>query len=468
MSNLTSIADRLTPSNPMEVTFGADPAATGRKYTTIFAHRASTGGNANNYDVLTVVNVADPDKAKAEVDGFCGAGSQAGLMAAAFVRANLKRSNFPAFRVVVLPNAETGFGPSDEAIAAVKLIRSDMFVSPYPASNATAKTKLDALCALLSGPDRDLNGQFGSFWVSGSLDVYTTALALNVNSLYAIVAWLQDTNTALVEDVDCDTSTGSDTLLNVASTIGVNLGALASGTGIAAGSVVIAKTKTTIQLSKPATATGAAVDVDFQNKVSQSEAEVAADHAAAMIGSAFPYAPLQNVASGLTAPQKDADKVVIDPNGLSEQALTAGLSPLATNADGTVRFIRTRVTYATLPGNIARKSYIDWQDIALMYDFREVCYQIAQNPPFNNNPGGTRMTAQIVALFKDEVLRAAMNYEDQGAFQNVKVTAKKFVVQASTTSRGRLDFKIPLEVVPGLFVIAGNLVGVSDVANFTI
>jgi phage tail sheath gpL-like len=131
-----------------------------------------------------------------------------------------------------------------------------------------------------------------------------------------------------------------------------------------------------------------------------------------------------------------------------------------------VVFIRTRTTYTTTPANIAVNSYFDWQQIVMLYDFREVVYQIAQNPPFNNNPGGTMASVDVAASFKDEVLREALLFESQGAFQNVKVNAKKFVVQVSST--GRFDFIIPCEVIPGLMVIAGNIQGVVSASVFTL
>ena len=69
---LTSIANRLTPSAPIEITFGAQPIAQGRKITTIFAHKAATGSVIQDYAAYTVVNVGDPDAAKLEVDGQFG------------------------------------------------------------------------------------------------------------------------------------------------------------------------------------------------------------------------------------------------------------------------------------------------------------------------------------------------------------------------------------------------------------
>ena len=80
---LTDIADRKTPSVPIEITFGAGPIATGTKYTTLIGHMAASGGTGAAYQVHTVQNAGDPVAAKAEVDALAGTGSQIGLMAAA-------------------------------------------------------------------------------------------------------------------------------------------------------------------------------------------------------------------------------------------------------------------------------------------------------------------------------------------------------------------------------------------------
>lgn len=96
-----------------------------------------------------------------------------------------------------------------------------------------------------------------------------------------------------------------------------------------------------------------------------------------------------------------------------------------------------------------------------MNDFREDVFLITQNPPFNNNPGGAKATQTLASFLKDEILRQAQAYEDLSAFQGVQALAKFFLVQPSTTSRGRFDFKIPVNVVPGNYVIAGNIQGVT-------
>lgn len=473
---LTDIADRLTPSAPIELTFGAQPVATGRKVTTIFGHRAASGGDGLDYQAIDIVNVGDPAAAQSEVDGHAGAGSQLGKMAAAFVKANAfaGRSNFPAFRIVIIPNAVSTFGPALEALAAVVHLRSDMFVTPYPLG-AAANTDLLNTATQISGPDRDLQGQFGSFITEGSIDALATAIseAEAINSRFVIAAYLQDTNTALVSTTG-DTVNLSPTLVNLLTTVGIYPGAAITGTGVPANTFVGAVRKTEVDMvdatGNPvnATASHATEALAFQNVVSQAPEIVAAAHAGAMMSSAFPYNPLQGVAiGGLVPPRKTADWIAPDPAGASESALVGGLSPLRIMPGSVVGFIRSRTTYSLTPSLVAVKSYFDWQDLVLMNDFREDCFQITQNPPFNNNPGGTKASATIASQLKDEVLREAQTYEDNGAFQNVKALAKFFEIAISTTSPGRFDFKIPVDVIPGLYVIAGNIEGTA-LGNFTL
>jgi len=539
---LTDIADRLTPSVPIEISFAAQQAAVGRKYTTLIGHMAASPGSGVPYSAVNVVNVGDPDAAKAEVEALAGVGAQVAAMAYAFVNANaaIGNSNFPAFRVVLLPHDELHFGPNHEAIDALKLLRSDMLVSCYPAGDATNRATLIALAALISGPDRDLNGQFGSFVSLGSIEPLTTQVAYAVNDRQTLIYALPDSNTDLVPVVGTvvagsnvisavsqtaltptgDTVSSSTSITNLSSTAGIypgaaitgtgipagakvqkilsvnsiqislpatssnttemlsitNLptagiypGAQLSGTGIPAGAVVQSVAASAITMSVNASASGSAETIAVQNVISQAPEIVAAACSGGMMSSAQPYNPLQNVTvGGLVAPQKPSDWIAIDPAGASEAALVAGLSPLTVKPGKLVGFIRTRVTYNTLPGNIPVASYFDWQELVTLYDFREVCYGVSQNPPFNNNPGGTKASVKIAGLFKDEILREAQAFEDAGMFQGVKTLAPLFVVSPSTTSRGRFDFKIPVNVLPGLMVIAGNIEAQSVLGNFTL
>jgi hypothetical protein len=541
MSNLTSIANRLTPSVPIEITFDAQPVGVGAKKTTLFGHKA-VGAVGMDYSVHEVVNVGDPTSAAAEVGAYTGVGSQIAKMAQAFVEANsiAGRSNFPSFRVVLLPSDELHFGPNAEAIEAVKGLRSDMLVSCYSANDSTNRTSLINLATLISGPDRDLQGQFGSFVTLASIDALTDAVLYAINSNKVIAHLNPDSNTALVSITGTvavgsnkisavaqaaitengDTTSGSSLISNVDSTIGIQVGAAISGGGIPVGAKIKSFTANSITItalatssnvsevltvqnqataglyegalltgagipantliqsvdavsiimSQNATAAGAAESISVQNQISQPVEIIAARCAASMMSFGQPYVPLQGVTIGGMIPsRKPSDRIQIDPFGASEAALAAGLSPLYVQPGNLVGFIRTRTTWLLKPDGVTPiTSYFDYQELVALNDFREVCYAVSQNPPFNNNPGGTKASVQVAALLKDEVLREAQVFEDVGMFQGVKTLAPLFKIQPSTTSRGRFDFKIPVNVLPGLTVIAGNIQAVSDLGNFTL
>ena len=540
---LTTIANRLTPSVPLQITFGAQPVATGTKITTLIGHMAASPGTGIPYQVYNVVNVGDPVAGPAEVANLAGSGAQIVNMVTAFINANAAIAsprNFPQFRVVLLPYGELHFGPSGEALTAIAGLRSDMIVSCYPSGDVTNKATILAFAEQISGIDRDLQGQFGSFVSLASILPLATQVAFADNSRYLVEHCMPDTNTALVPvlgtvavssniitavsqaplSITGTVASGSNIITGVSSTAGIYTGASITGTGIPAGAivevvlstslqisvnatasgasealvvtnlptagiypgalltgtgipaltVVESVTSSTIVMSNSATAAGAAEAISVQNQISQAPEIIASACAAAMMSSAFPYNPLLGVQiGGLVPPQKPSDRILVDPNGSSEQAIAAGLSPLYTAPGNAVSFIRTVTTY-TMNGTVPVTAYFDWQDLVVLNDFREECYLVTQNPPFNNNPGGTKASQAIANLLKDEILRVALDFESQGAFQGVKTNAPLFLVQPSSTSRGRFDFQIPVNVIPGLMVIAGNIEAVSgeNFGDFTL
>lgn len=533
---LNTIANRLTPSVPIQLTFGSAPIATGTKQTTLFGHMAATPGTGTPYQVYQVVNVGDPVAGPAEVDALAGIGSQISAMTKAFISANAFGGfgNFPQFRVVLIPHGINNFGPNNEAINAVSGLRSDKLVSCYPAGDETNANTLLDLTLLISGIDRDLTGQFGSFMVLGSIEPLAVQVEYDFNSRFIEVASMPDSNTASASalgtaasgspiltavsqppiNITGDSTASSTAITGISSTAGIYPGAAITGSNIPANTTVYTVQPTALVLSAAATssvsedalvvtnlatagiypgalvtdasnvlpanttvlsvaantltlsanATGAhTADVlTIQNQISQAPEILASVYAAVTMAATFPYVPINYsvVAGGLVKPQKTSDWISVNPNGASEQALTAGLSPFVVLASGTVAFLRTRTTF-TMNGLIPATAYFDWQDLVVMNDFREDVFLITQNPPFNGNPGGTKASFQTAQLLLNEIVREAQLYEDLGAFQGVQTLAPLFQVQPSSTSRGRFDFYCPENVIPGLMVIAGQMQGVS-------
>ena len=396
---LTSIGDRITPSIPIEITFAAQTVATGTKITTLIGHMATVPGSATANSAHLMVAIGDADAAKAEVETLAGVGSEIAKMAYAFVAANALagRSTFPAFRVLMLDHGDTAFAA--DAIELLKHLRSDTIVSCYPASDAINTQVLINLAVQISGPDRDLQGQFGTFVTVGSLDSITQVQAYNYNSRNLIIASLPDS------------------------------------------------------ASTP----------------SQGAQIVASAHAGAMMSSVFPYNPLKGVAiGGLIPPVKMSDRVQIDPFGSSEALLVAGVSPMYVAPGDVVSLLKTRTTYKLQPDGVTAVSdYNAWQQLVTMDDFKEELYQIGQNPPFNNNPGGTKASLSVADAFRAEVVRLCLVFEEEGAFQGVKSLVKLIQVEPSKLRRGRFDVKIPINVLPDLDVIAINIVG-TTLYDFTI
>ena len=58
---------------------------------------------------------------------------------------------------------------------------------------------------------------------------------------------------------------------------------------------------------------------------------------------------------------------------------------------------------------------------------------------------------------KSEAIRLANLFEDQEMFQAVAQLSKQFVVERSTSDRHRFDVLTPVNVIPGLHVIATNI-----------
>lgn len=396
--SLTNISNRLTPSVPMELTFGAQPIAPGTKITTLFGHRAASGGSGTTYAPHTMVALGDPALAKTEVDTLFGTGSEIGKMAEAFIKANQSvstgaRSNYPAFRVVALANADTDFGSAAVALTNIQLLRNDFLVDCYDACDNSSSPVIDAnLTALiakavyLSGIDRDLRGQFGTIAIGASIKPLTDVVSVHPDTAYATIAVMPD-------------SAGS---------------------------------------------------------VSQVVGIVAAGYAGVVAGNPYPYLGLDNAEiGGMLKPASATDLILQDPAGASETALVAGLAPLTWDINGKVRIIRSRNCRKSVLGDGATTAtaYLDVQDIQPLFDFREDIYTITQSEPFKNQKATDGQAAKV----RDVILALAFAYQKEGAFQHVKELSPQTVAAINSTTRGRIDFKALEDVAPINHVTAGNI-----------
>lgn len=185
--------------------------------------------------------------------------------------------------------------------------------------------------------------------------------------------------------------------------------------------------------------------------------EVAAACAAKMAGNVSPFNPLDDVSIiGIPAPALDADWITVGAALESEVCLAKGVTPLRVKANGEVAFVRT-VTSRISPdgtGTPIVGAYYDVQDFNVLYFFRKTIYTRFSQPDFKQR----KLNNETAREAKAEVVRLMRAFEDQGMFQAVEQHAKLVLVERNVSDRHRLDIKIPVNVVPGLHVVASNIV----------
>ena len=165
--------------------------------------------------------------------------------------------------------------------------------------------------------------------------------------------------------------------------------------------------------------------------------------------------PLDNVSiPGYPAPAIETDWVTVGANLESEAILNKGWTPLRVKTNGDVAFVRT-VTSRLFQsdGVTAVTAYYDVQDFQVLYYWRRVLKTRVSQPDFTN----VKASAERARALRGEMVRLAMIMQEQNMFQSVTEFVKEFVVERSATDRHRFDFKTPVNVIPGLHVIAGNI-----------
>lgn len=185
-----------------------------------------------------------------------------------------------------------------------------------------------------------------------------------------------------------------------------------------------------------------------------SVAEVAAAAAAVAAANAVPFNPLHGVViNNLDAPKVESDWITVGGGLESETILNKGWTPLRVLPNGDVAFVRTRTARITTDGSTQVTAYYDIQDFQVLYFWRKTVYTRLNQPDLVR----VKASAQIANQIKSEVIRLAKTFEDQGMFQNVDALAKKFKVERSLSDRHRFDVFTPVNVIPGLAVVAVNV-----------
>jgi phage tail sheath gpL-like len=185
-------------------------------------------------------------------------------------------------------------------------------------------------------------------------------------------------------------------------------------------------------------------------------AEVAAAAAARMAANTVPFNPQDDLTiGGLDAPKKKSDHITVGGSLESESILEKGWIPLRVKPNGEVAFVRTVTSRITVDadGVTDVTAYYDVPDFNVLYFWRKTLKTRFSQADFKRR----KNSGQTKKLALSEMIRLAKLFEDQGMFQAVDKLAPLFKVENNASDRHRIDYKTPVNVIPGLHVMAGNI-----------
>lgn len=205
---------------------------------------------------------------------------------------------------------------------------------------------------------------------------------------------------------------------------------------------------------------------DAASAVSETVAEVAAAAAARMAALTVPFNPLDDVSVGGLDPQADSDKITKGAGLESETCLNQGWTPLYTKANDEVAFVRTVTARLSADGTGVPVvgAYYDVQDFMVLYFWRRTLFTRFSQTDMKRRKASDQAAQDILS----ELIRLATLFQDQGMFQAVDKLAKQFKVERNASDRHRMDYRTPVNVVPGLHVIAGNIAASTQFDTITI
>lgn len=185
-------------------------------------------------------------------------------------------------------------------------------------------------------------------------------------------------------------------------------------------------------------------------------AEMAAAFAARCAQQGVPFNPLDSVTiGGIAAPENMDEWPTVGAGLESETALNQGWTPLYVKPNEEVAIVRTVTARLSSDGsgNPVVTAYYDLQDFQVLYFWRKTVFTRFSQPDFKQR----KASAETAREIKSELIRLATLFEDQNMFQAVKQLAKEFQVERNSSDRHRFDVKTPVNVIPGLHVIATNV-----------
>lgn len=184
--------------------------------------------------------------------------------------------------------------------------------------------------------------------------------------------------------------------------------------------------------------------------------EMAAAAAGRMAANLVPFNPLDSVTiDGIEPPEDEGDWPTVGAGLESETILERGWTPLFVKPNGEVAFVRTVTGRISSDGTGAPvvTAYYDVQDFNVLYLFRKTIWTRFSQPDFKRR----KASADTAVEIKSEVIRLMTAFQDQNMFQAVEELGKLVLVERSASDRHRFDVKIPVNVIPGLHVIATNI-----------
>lgn len=404
---LTNIGFQKTPARPVQISFAANTNLPNPNQTLgLIGHMGPTegaavsgvaSGSAIPYSVVPLSNVADPVAGATEANAKFGQGSELAKMVIAAIKANasLGNSNFPQITAIPLAQTDADFGPLNAASVPKGLAAADKFE-----------------CEFLVSP---YDGAIAATPVGNPLTqlLITQATAMSGPSrvqnsqfgTFAVALNRAVTDPALLPKYDTQYFTGA-------------------------------------WLRDTSTRT-------------YSVAEDAAAYAAILAGNTVPFNPVDNAPIGsMPVPAVQTDWITVGAGLESEACLNQGWSPLRVLPAGQVAIVRSVTSRLTTGDGVTSVlSYYDVQDFQVLYFFRKAVFQRFNQTDFTNQ----KASASKARVTKTEVVRLASSFEDQGMFQAVAQLAPLVEVQVNATDRSRFDVFVPVNVVPGLHVIATNM-----------
>lgn len=187
-------------------------------------------------------------------------------------------------------------------------------------------------------------------------------------------------------------------------------------------------------------------------------AEMASYYAAIMAGNAVPFNPLDDqIINGVPAPLNPIDWPTVGLGMATEAALNRGWGPLKVFPNGSVAVVRAITARLTITGNGNGlnniTAYYDVQDFQTLYFWRKTLFTRFAQPDWKQR----KASAEGGKLMKSEMIRLATLFQDQQMFQAVDQLSSQFVVQRDVSDRSRFNYFTPVNVIPGLHVIDGNI-----------